>query len=828
MGHLCVRNALFFIPGTTALPQIMRELAGLPYEKIVPPRLHKRVVAALRLTMTRDGEREIPVIAGSVFNVVVTNTEKIRIQKETIRRADLGGLFNRAQEDEARADVANARLLKIASLPSLAIFSDEAHHTYGQSLETGLKKVRKTVDYLAANGKGLVCVVNTTGTPYFRRQMLRDVVVWYGLSEGIRDGILKHVAGNIQSFDFGGNAEQYVAHVVKDFFQTYGALRLPSGETAKIAMYFPQADDLRNLRPAVDRALAAAGQAPTCVLVNTSDDTLTRAEDVAAFDRLNRPGAVHRVILLVNKGTEGWDCPSLFACALVRRLRNANNFVLQAATRCLRKISGVDQPARIYLSQDNVAVLDRQLQETYGESIEALNRAPADMRSRRIVLHKVGIPPLVVRRQVRTVVRRPVAHRAIVLTRPAASGASTMRKAVLEFFPRPGTGKLLTEVAGEELAIAAPAFDAYAAAVELASRYRLDVSQAYDQIRGLYGASDVPASDLLALGEQIEAQTRNYETRNETVEVALALVKPGGFERTVGEGGQDVYTAEIVYPKDREAYILDRQRLAAQARSGLGFHYEPYGFDSAPEMDLFQQLLRELNLNPSEVEDVYFTGALTTPDKTDFRVEYKDAAGRWRHYTPDFVIRRKPAAGERPGMGRTIIIEVKADRERSDLDDGETGTKAMAIRRWVGLNPEHLRYEMVFSSGSAVGADRVREICDALYNGHDGTGAARAAAAQPRIPLDHARLAEVCRRWRIVKLELFGSVLCDDFGPESDVDVLVTFAADTCWSSLELVDAKEDLERLFGRAVDLVERDALENPYRRHEILTTAVTVYAA
>ena len=80
----------------------------------------------------------------------------MRIQKEAIRRADLGTLFSREREDEARTEVANFRLQAIASLPHLAIFSDEAHHTYGQSLYADLKKVRKTFDYLAAN-TNLVC-----------------------------------------------------------------------------------------------------------------------------------------------------------------------------------------------------------------------------------------------------------------------------------------------------------------------------------------------------------------------------------------------------------------------------------------------------------------------------------------------------------------------------------------------------------------------------------------------------------------------------------------------------------------------------------------------
>ena len=111
------------------------------------------------------------------------------------------------------------------------------------------------MDYLAAN-TNLVCVVNTTGTPYFQRQPLRDVVVWYGLSQGIRDGILKEVAGNIQAFDFDGDVDAYVAHVVEDFFRDYGDVTLPDGTPAKLAIYFPQTDDVQELRPVIETKLA--------------------------------------------------------------------------------------------------------------------------------------------------------------------------------------------------------------------------------------------------------------------------------------------------------------------------------------------------------------------------------------------------------------------------------------------------------------------------------------------------------------------------------------------------------------------------------------------
>jgi type III restriction enzyme len=414
-----VQNALVFAPGKTII-ESLRELLAIPYEKLLPPRLYKPFAASYKPLFTRDGEKDIPVIRGSLFNVVVTNTEKIRIQKETIRKSDIGELIN-SKGEEARAEIANLRLQAVASLPHLAVFSDEAHHTYGQSLGAELKRVRQTVDYLHHNSPNLICVINTTGTPYYQRQPLRDVVAWYGLSQGIRDGILKDVADNIRQFEIGGHADKFVHHVVTDFFKEYGKVCLPNGSPAKVAIYFPQTNDLKELRPVIDNALVEVGQSPAICLVNTSDAHLTTQADINAFNRLNDPNAPHRVMLLVNKGTEGWNCPSLFSCALARRLKTSNNFVLQAATRCLRQIPGNSHKARIYLSKENLSILDTQLRETYGESVTDLNHAGQETRSAKILLNKVDVPPLVVTQTVRTVVRLDGESVPLSLTRPSVS-----------------------------------------------------------------------------------------------------------------------------------------------------------------------------------------------------------------------------------------------------------------------------------------------------------------------------------------------------------------------------------------------------------------------
>jgi predicted nucleotidyltransferase len=97
-----------------------------------------------------------------------------------------------------------------------------------------------------------------------------------------------------------------------------------------------------------------------------------------------------------------------------------------------------------------------------------------------------------------------------------------------------------------------------------------------------------------------------------------------------------------------------------------------------------------------------------------------------------------------------------------------------------------------------------------------------------RISIDERRIAEFCTRWRIREFSLFGSVLREDFRPDSDVDVLVTFHPDARWSLFGFVDMQEELKALFGRDVDLVEAEGRRNPFRRRSILRSREVIHAA
>lgn len=94
------------------------------------------------------------------------------------------------------------------------------------------------------------------------------------------------------------------------------------------------------------------------------------------------------------------------------------------------------------------------------------------------------------------------------------------------------------------------------------------------------------------------------------------------------------------------------------------------------------------------------------------------------------------------------------------------------------------------------------------------------------IQIDRNKLQEFSYKWRIVRLILFGSVLRDDFGPQSDVDVMVDFAKGERIDLFDIVTMKDELEKMFGRSVDIVENGTIRNPYRKKSIAENTEVIY--
>jgi len=700
-----IKNSLVFAPGKTILGAL-KEISETPFENILPPRLYKEFITSVKFTYTRDGEKDIPIIRESSFNVVVTNTEKIRIQKQTITKSLIKDLFtSTSQEDVIKQEVANRRLQTIASLPNLAVFSDEAHHTYGQALGKELKRVRQTVDYLAEK-TNLLVVVNTTGTPYYKKQILKDVIYWYGLSQGIKDGILKEVRGNIVAYPEVED-KHFIRDVITDFFLNYKDIKIYDGSTAKLAIYFPKINELQNAKPIVETTLVEIGEEPSIVLEvhNESKEEIKDLFDNRINDRYLR----YRVFLLVNKGTEGWNCLSLYATALARELKASNNFCLQAASRCLRQTPGNEHKAKIYLSQKNVKILDSQLKETYGETLQELNLTSSNLKKERLILRKVEIPPVLLKKKVQKVIPldKKVDFKQIKIKKPEIKTEES-KKTIYDLKDIPDRKGVLITYNKEKYIIEEDFFDAFSFAVELSSLYRLPLIMIYEKIKNLYPDGEIPKSHAFDIRKQLEEKLKNYDITEEEVEVALALIKPKSFNKEEREK-ETFYTTEILYHKNKENLLLKYDLFKKQNKwyqLEFGFHYSPYNFDSNPEKDFFINLLNILNEEPADIEDIYYTGA-TDPNKTDFIFEYKGKDDKWHNYTPDFLIKKK--------NGKMLIIEVKMEKLRKDEVDGEKGLKAMKLTEIQGLNPDKLKYEILFTDRDVIGFDNIHKVKEAIY-----------------------------------------------------------------------------------------------------------------
>ena len=690
-GHF-MKNALVFAPGTTII-ESLRELSDMPYENILPPDLYRDFAANLKIEYPSN-EKDIQAQTSSSYNLIITNTEKISLRAR--RRSNQTELDFKEKELQA-----NLRLQKIASLPNLGVFSDEAHHTYGNTFNQ-LKRVRETINYIHEKTP-IVAVVNTTGTPYYKRQYLKEVIVWYGLGDGIKDNILKDLNDGIHQYDIGKQSEQSVFNdIIREFFDQYGNVSLSNGAKAKIAFYFKTQDHLDDSRPWIEQAMTGMGESVSQILVNTQQSSPT---EVNEFKRLNNPTNQKRVILLIGKGVEGWNCPSLFACALIKEQTTSNNYVLQAATRCLRQVPGNGHSAKVFLDYGNVRTLDKELKDNFGTDLDLLSAASGDKEPVTLRIVKTELPKLEITRTIKRAVRteKPSGH--IALNKPESQEVPAILRSILtpDFS---GPREILMPTGDtKELPTVAEMTGCHTAAWKIASRYHLPIMPILQKLNSLYPDGEMPNSHLYGLFEQVEKQQANYETVEEKVTEAMALIRVQDENgKDVFEKGEDgVYVHHLrllrrTYNRMKEGGLF-ADREAYPDEHDLTFHYTPYNFDSEPERSFFRQILSALNTNPDDVEAFLFTGGLTDPKKTDFHFEYMGEDKRYHRYFPDFVIVKK--------TGEFYIVEVKAERERGDR---AVEAKKKAVERLQKMQPDKFRYNVVYTSAPTLDAKSINPI----------------------------------------------------------------------------------------------------------------------
>ena len=633
------KNALVFAPDTTII-ESLKEIKTFDYTRVVPKE-YQNILLNVKYHYLESPDAPLSPIGN--YNIIVSNSQKIILKTRRAENNITKRLFGNWSELEKK-EIENRRLAAIRGLSNLVVFVDEAHHSYGKTLEGTLKKTRQTINYLHGNTP-LVGVINLTGTPYVNNKMIADVVYHFGLKQGIEKGILKQV----RFFEYTQvKSEKFIKDVISKFWDEYGEEQVES-RLPKIAFYAAKIDDLqKELRPKLEKVLAERGIALDKVLEYHTEAEENKEE----FLNCDTIESKKQFILLVGKGTEGWNCRSLVACALYRKPKSAI-FVLQSSTRCLRSIGDNSTLGSIFLSEENYRILDKELKSNFATTIEELSAQETKTfehtlkieKKKKLKVTKLLKEILAVRSQDLDKIKidvsnfKPEEYRSLV-----GEGGIFLNEGQAGYRRAQATRELKENGNLTFYEI-----------IELINRYThlscLDIEKVLEK-------NDLSRKDLIkSVNENIAllpfiisgilANAYQYEEKTETVEEEIELAKMYPFKISVEQG--------------RNILVVSREQMEeAHGKSRIGFHINPYNFDSRDEKDLFKYL-RDVLDEDEAIVDVYFTGGATDPTHNDFYFEYYSPENkRIAKYFPDFLVETT--------KGRFLVVEVKSNREKEGYE----------------------------------------------------------------------------------------------------------------------------------------------------------------
>lgn len=680
------KNILVFAPDTTIIDSL-KEIKTFDYSKVLPKGF-RNILLNIKYHYLESTDTPLSPIGN--FNIIVSNSQKIILKRRNGNNG-MKSLFGEKSKME-RQMTENTRLSAIRQLERLAIFVDEAHHSYGKTMDAELKRTRETIEYIHGN-KPLVSVVNLTGTPYVQNKMIADVVYHFGLKAGIERGILKQV----RILDYGNvRSEKFVEEVVETFLSEYGENRL-EGRLPKIAFYAASIADLRGdgrtqgLKQIVEKILARKGISPSKVLEYHTEAEENKEE----FQKLDTAESKKQFVLLVGKGTEGWNCRSLVACALYRKPKSTI-FVLQSSTRCLRSIGDNSTLARIFLSKENYQILDRELKSNFATSAAELSA-----QDQKTIDHELKVEKrktVKVKKVLKEIVAaRNVAVERIVIDfkkfKPSEYQAYVSEGGIFVNEGRAGykEARQVRKLKEENN------LSFYEIAEIINRRTHLPCStiesiitvSGKDREQFVKDANKTPALIPFVVQEILD-KAYQYDWREETIEEELELTKLYPFKISVQRGKNIL----VVYREQEEE---------DGHKSRLGFHINPYNFDSGEEKDLFRYLRDYLDADEAIV-DIYFTGGVVDAIHNDFYFEYwSPDKQRYARYFPDFLVETT--------KGRYLVIEVKSGAEKTDYEansrsykgkkeqlSNEVYAKQVGFEEFQKVN-KNFEYRIIFNAG---------------------------------------------------------------------------------------------------------------------------------
>ncbi|HRH43433.1 MAG TPA: DEAD/DEAH box helicase family protein, partial [Pyrinomonadaceae bacterium] len=669
-------NALVFAPDKTVL-HALREIVEFDKSLVVPKEYVNWLDTHLKFHFLDDAGTTLNLLDKSKFNIVISNTQKIILKKQHKDKAAADSFFGSekdthkreestptiyddiaallAEEPEDEADLAtNQRFEKLKRLSQLGIYVDEAHHAFGDALAKDMGVVaaktslRLTIDELAASlersGTKIVACFNYTGTPYVGDQVLPEVVYAYGLQEAIEKAMLKKVKRHGYT---NPKSEEFVQLAIDNFIKSVtenGEFIRPEGILPKMAFFAPTVEDLNSeLRPAVEKAIAKHGFSSDKILINVGDPKLTTNDEIREFNNLDKPSSEKQFILLVNKGREGWNCRSLFGVALFRKPKS-KVFVLQATMRCLRAIGDKQYTGQIYLSDENLQILEDELQQNFRISGEALENAGKDKETVEV---RVMPPPVKIK------IKR-------ISTRYEMRDKQINKDFSLELENYDISRYKLLHIEQQGLQQhTSAAFKKVEDLTDLRQKRVFSELSLVAEIARYLNLRPLAVEEILEKTK--EGIDGILEHINEFNELLYDAVIPKIFDSLYDLKefkSEDEHEIELVkqppFGKDFYSIRAESNKIVRNIDQKVGefapksFHLDAYCFDSNPENALFLDLLAD-----EKVKKIYFTGMLTH-GQTDFFIQYIDPESHTvKRYYPDFLALLEDDSW--------LIIEVKGD-----------------------------------------------------------------------------------------------------------------------------------------------------------------------
>lgn len=671
-------NALVFAPDKTVL-QSLREIVTMDKEKVVPSEYCRVLDQNIKFHFLDDTGITLNTLDNSDFNIIISNTQKIikkRVHKEKtpierllampndIISSVLSSVYTEENTRDEGELISNQRFEKLTRLEQLGIYVDEAHHLFGGDLQKSMNSLRLTINELAAalteSGTRVVACYNYTGTPYLENTVLPEVVYSYGLKEAIAYKYLKDV--DIKGYD-NVKSEIFLKTVIEDFWNTYGG-NTYEGLPPKLAIFGATIDEVVNdIRPAVEKVLSELGIPLDKILVNTGDTTVTKDNDIKAFNDLDVVGTLgsqKQFILLCNKGREGWNCRSLFGVALFRSPKSTI-FVLQATMRCLRQITENQQKAIVRLSKENMDILDKELAKNFRVSINEISNS-GDGKHKELYRVKLLKP--------QKLSLKRISHKYSLLNK----GYSAPIDFGINSFD---LDKYETHVYEKESLT--DQRTVIESAVELGGNRKYSSYMLVGEIAKYLNMSCIFIEKILTDSvDGIDKVTEIVSKYNDFLyDVIIPTIFNSLFEvkcETISEEKQ-VDLLQMPEGKDYYEFLALPELVATESdidfaksdNSGKpyrqkSFHTDKYCFDSKPERECFLQYIFS-----ERVKEVFFTGMFTSK-YNGLAIQYIDPeTNAIRSYYPDFITTLDD--------GTIQIIEVKGDNK---IDDSIVKAKAAA------------------------------------------------------------------------------------------------------------------------------------------------------